>query len=82
MRHLLIISLTIILPLLIRTQLFAQGDTSQNIIDQQWNLVKQAHQTLLLHTINFCSLSQVKSKYPNSSKKLLDDSKTFLDFIK
>lgn len=81
MRHLLIISLTIILTTLIRTQSFAQGDTTQNLTSQQWILVKNAHQKLLLQTINFCSTIQVKSKYPKSTKKLIDDSKQFLAFL-
>ncbi len=81
MRHLLIISLTLLLTTLIRTQSIAQGDTTQNLTNRQWNLVKNAHQKLLLQTINFCSTSQVKSKYPKSTKKLIDDSKTFIDFL-
>jgi hypothetical protein len=81
MQQLLKISLIILLTTLIGTQLFAQGDTTQNLTNRQWNLVKNAHQKLLLLTINFCSTSQVKSKYPKSTKKMIDDSKTFLDFL-
>jgi hypothetical protein len=44
-------------------------------------LVKDAHKKLLRETINFYSTSQVKSKYPKATKKLIDDSNTFLNVL-
>jgi hypothetical protein len=81
MRQLLIIFFSGLLIIFIRIQSFAQGDTTKNLTNRQWNLVKDAHKKLLRETINFCSTSQVKSKYPKATKKLIDDSNTFLNVL-
>ena len=77
--HILIIGL---LLQSINTQSFAQADTSNNLVDKHWQLVKDAHLKFLETTIRFCSLDQIKSKDPKTTEQLTKKSNEYLTFLK
>ena len=63
------------------TQLFAQPDTSNNLVGRHWPLVKDAHLKFLKATIHFCSLDLIKSKDFKTTKQLTDKANEFVIFL-
>jgi hypothetical protein len=66
----------------ISIQSFGQSEATNNLVSKQWNLVKDAQIKFITATINFCSLDQLKSKDPKTTKKLIERSNDFVTFLK